>query len=79
MLHGEPFFIAKNSLDHLLEIIKVMGTPSKEEVLNMNPDYDIQNYNLPKIVKKPLEKVNYFLIRYLEDLTLYFWIWSKIC
>ncbi len=30
LLCGEPFFIAKNSLDHLLEIIKVMGTPTKD-------------------------------------------------
>lgn len=57
MLHGMPFFIGENSLDHLLEVIKVVGTPSKQEVLQMNPNYDISEYDLPVIKRKSFSRL----------------------
>jgi serine/threonine protein kinase len=57
MLHGLPLFIGDNSLDHLLEVIKVVGTPSKEEVLQMNPNYDISEYDLPVIKRKIFSRI----------------------
>jgi len=30
ILYGFPLFIGENSLDHLLEVIKVVGTPTKQ-------------------------------------------------
>jgi len=37
---GSPLFQGSSSLDQLVEIIKVLGCPSKEEILAMNPQYD---------------------------------------
>jgi serine/threonine protein kinase len=57
MIHKIPLFIGQNSLDHLLEVIKILGTPSKAEVLAMNPDYDLEDYQLPVIKRKVLSKL----------------------
>ena len=38
-----------------MEIIKVLGTPSKEQILAMNPDY--KEYRFPQIKPLPWEKV----------------------
>jgi hypothetical protein len=35
-MNGDPLFIGQTSINHLLEIIKVLGTPTPEEVLAMN-------------------------------------------
>lgn len=32
MIHGTPFFIGNSSIDHLIEVIKVLGTPTKTQV-----------------------------------------------
>ena len=32
MIHGSPFFIGNSSIDHLIEVIKVLGTPTKTQV-----------------------------------------------
>ena len=42
MLHGEPLFVGETSVSHLIEVIKVMGTPSEAEVISMNPTYDLK-------------------------------------
>jgi len=39
IVNARPLFIADSSLNHILEIIKVLGTPSKEDVRSMNPHY----------------------------------------
>lgn len=57
MLNGLPLFIGENSLDHLLEVIKVVGTPTKNEVLQMNENYDITEFDLPMIKRKSLSKL----------------------
>ena len=57
MLHGLPLFIGENSLDHLLEVIKVVGTPTRQEVLQMNSSYDISEYDLPMIKTKSLSRI----------------------
>jgi len=36
---GTPLFQGDKSVDQLVEIIKVLGTPSKEEIMAMNRDY----------------------------------------
>jgi glycogen synthase kinase 3 beta len=33
MINGEPLFIGESAVDQLVEIIKVLGTPTKEQVL----------------------------------------------
>lgn len=37
---GTPIFQGGSAVDQLVEIIKVLGVPSKAEVLAMNPNYD---------------------------------------
>ena len=38
-------FPGESGVDQLVEIIKILGTPSKEEILAMNPDYN--EYRFP--------------------------------
>lgn len=52
MIQGIPLFIGESSIDHLIEIIKVMGTPTKTQVIDMNPEYDLNDYKFPKIKRK---------------------------
>jgi glycogen synthase kinase 3 beta len=39
MILGRPLFPGESGMDQLVEIIKVLGTPSREEVIAMNPGY----------------------------------------
>lgn len=39
LLLGRPLFCGGSSVDQLVEIIKVLGTPSAEEIMSMNPSY----------------------------------------
>lgn len=41
----------------MLEVIKVVGTPTKNEVLQMNENYDITEFDLPMIKRKSLSKL----------------------
>jgi hypothetical protein len=34
-----------------------MGTPTKTQVIDMNPEYDLNDYKFPKIKRKDWEKV----------------------
>jgi hypothetical protein len=43
-------FPGDSGVDQLVEIIKVLGTPSKEQIYSMNPDY--KEYKFPNI--KPM-------------------------
>ena len=36
---GQPIFPGDSSVDQLVEIIKILGTPSKNQILIMNPEY----------------------------------------
>jgi hypothetical protein len=49
MIKGEPPFTGESQNDQLVEIIKVLGTPSREAILEMNSSYDISQYNFPVI------------------------------
>eukprot|EP00931_Biecheleriopsis_adriatica_P060053 TRINITY_DN3603_c0_g1_i1.p1 TRINITY_DN3603_c0_g1~~TRINITY_DN3603_c0_g1_i1.p1 ORF type:complete len:446 (+),score=94.39 TRINITY_DN3603_c0_g1_i1:28-1365(+) len=39
MLRGRPLFPGENGVDQLVEIVKVLGSPSRRQVLAMNPQY----------------------------------------
>ena len=39
MLLGQPLFPGESGVAQLVEIIKVLGTPSREEINAMNPNY----------------------------------------
>lgn len=51
MLLGRPLFQGKTDLEQLVEVIKVLGTPSKAQVTAMNP---VQGeFRFPALPKKP--------------------------
>ncbi|CAE8719805.1 unnamed protein product, partial [Polarella glacialis] len=39
MLRGRPLFPGENGVDQLVEIVKVLGSPSRDQVFAMNPQY----------------------------------------
>ncbi|XP_057780646.1 shaggy-related protein kinase theta isoform X2 [Salvia miltiorrhiza] len=55
MLLGQPIFPGESSVDQLVEIIKVLGTPTREEIKCMNPNYS--EFKFPQIKANPWHKV----------------------
>ncbi len=55
LIIGQPLFPGDSGIDQLVEIIKILGTPSKQEIKSMNPDYMEQKF--PQIKPIPLQKV----------------------
>ena len=51
LLIGTPIFPGSSGVDQLVEIIKVLGTPTKEELKCMNPSY--QEFKYPVIAARP--------------------------
>jgi serine/threonine protein kinase len=56
MLLGQPLFTGTDGINQLVEIIKVLGTPSPQELQAMNPNYPVYEFT-PKITPHPWEKV----------------------
>jgi serine/threonine protein kinase len=55
LLLGSPLCPGDSSVDQLIEIIKVLGTPTREEVLAMNPHQS--SFKFPQIAAQPWNKV----------------------
>jgi len=56
LILGEPIFAGESGIDQLVEIIKILGTPSREEIRAMNKEY--QDYKqFPSIKPHPWAKV----------------------
>ncbi|KIZ04765.1 glycogen synthase kinase 3 beta [Monoraphidium neglectum] len=55
LLLGSPMFPGESGVDQLVEIIKVLGTPTKEEIHAMNPNYT--EFKFPQIKAHPWAKV----------------------
>eukprot|EP01062_Namystynia_karyoxenos_P030154 TRINITY_DN2253_c0_g2_i1.p1 TRINITY_DN2253_c0_g2~~TRINITY_DN2253_c0_g2_i1.p1 ORF type:complete len:398 (+),score=123.60 TRINITY_DN2253_c0_g2_i1:119-1195(+) len=55
MLIGQPLFPGETSVDQLVEIIKVLGTPTREEIEAMNKNYT--DFKFPSIKAHPWSKV----------------------
>merc|ERR1719479_459701 len=55
LLIGQPIFPGDSGVDQLVEIIKIKGTPTIEEIKEMNPNY--QEFNFPKIKSHPWQRV----------------------
>lgn len=55
LMLGEPLFAGESGIDQLVEIIKVLGTPTQEQVLKMNPK--AEEYKFPNIKALPWAKV----------------------
>ncbi|KAI6654697.1 Glycogen synthase kinase-3 [Oopsacas minuta] len=55
LLLGQPIFPGDSGVDQLVEIIKVLGTPCKEQIMEMNPNYT--EFKFPQIKPHPWNKV----------------------
>ena len=54
-------FPGDSGVDQLVEIIKVLGTPTREQIRDMNPNY--QEFKFPQIKPHPWSKVGMSLIK----------------
>lgn len=54
---GQPLFPGESGVDQLVEIIKVLGTPTREQIKNMNPNYT--DYKFPQIKASAWSKVRF--------------------
>jgi serine/threonine protein kinase len=52
---GQPIFPGESAVDQIVEIIKVLGTPSKQQIQAMNPEYN--EYRFPIIKAYPWSRV----------------------
>ena len=55
LMLGQPLFPGESGIDQLVEIIKVLGTPSREQIKTMNPNY--MEHKFPQIKPHPFPKV----------------------
>ncbi|CAI9101723.1 OLC1v1039117C3 [Oldenlandia corymbosa var. corymbosa] len=55
LLLGQPLFPGESGVDQLVEIIKILGTPTREEIKCMNPNYS--EFKFPQIKAHPWYKV----------------------
>ncbi|KAJ0971115.1 hypothetical protein J5N97_019074 [Dioscorea zingiberensis] len=55
LLLGQPLFPGESGVDQLVEIIKVLGTPTREEIKCMNPNYT--EFKFPQIKAHPWHKL----------------------
>jgi serine/threonine protein kinase len=55
LLLGQPLFPGESASDQLVEIIKILGTPTKQQILEMNPEYN--EFRFPIIKPYPWQKV----------------------
>lgn len=55
LLLGAPLFPGESGVDQLVEIIKVLGTPTRQEISSMNPNYT--EFKFPQIKANPWSKV----------------------
>ena len=56
LLLGQPIFPGDSGVDQLVEIIKVLGTPSRDQIHEMNPNYT--EFKFPQIKPHPWNKVS---------------------
>ncbi|KAF4660520.1 Glycogen synthase kinase-3 beta [Perkinsus olseni] len=52
---GSPLFPGESGVDQLVEVIKILGTPTKEQLLAMNPNYT--EFKFPHIKAHTWQKV----------------------
>jgi len=56
MLIRQPLFTGKDGVDQLVEIIKVIGTPTPQDLRAMNPNYPTYEFS-PKVIPHTWDKV----------------------
>lgn len=56
LMLGQPLFPGESGIDQLVEIIKVLGTPTREQIRTMNPNY--MEHKFPQIKPHPFNKAS---------------------
>jgi len=64
LMLGSPLFQGESSVDQLVEIIKVLGTPSKNDILAMNKNYT--EFKFPQVKPHPWDQVFADRFQYLQ-------------
>jgi hypothetical protein len=67
LMLGQPLFPGESGIDQLVEIIKVLGTPTRDQIRTMNPNY--MEHKFPQIKPHPFNKVSFSLLFLLELFT----------
>ncbi len=62
LILNQPIFPGESGVDQLVEIIKILGTPTRQQILAMNPNYT--EFKFPMIKSQPWPRV-IFLFLYL--------------
>ncbi|KAF9364789.1 regulator of ime2 [Mortierella sp. NVP85] len=55
LMLGQPLFPGESGIDQLVEIIKVLGTPTREQIKTMNPNY--MEHKFPQIKPHPFNRI----------------------
>ncbi|QSL65480.1 hypothetical protein MERGE_002792 [Pneumocystis wakefieldiae] len=55
LMLGQPIFPGESGIDQLVEIIKVLGTPTREQIKTMNPNY--MEHKFPQIKSRPFNRI----------------------
>ncbi|VDN55876.1 unnamed protein product [Dracunculus medinensis] len=55
LLLGQPIFPGDSGVDQLVEIIKILGTPTRDQIQQMNPNYT--EFKFPQIRANPWQRV----------------------
>lgn len=61
LMLGQPLFPGESGIDQLVEIIKVLGTPTRDQIRTMNPNY--MEHKFPQIKPHPFSKASSFRVR----------------
>jgi glycogen synthase kinase 3 beta len=56
MFLGEPLFFSESSVEHLVAVISVLGTPTNEDLQHLNPQLHT-NVRLPDVPPRRWSKV----------------------
>jgi glycogen synthase kinase 3 beta len=56
LMLGQPLFPGESGIDQLVEIIKILGTPTRDQIKTMNPNY--MEHKFPQIKPHPFSKVS---------------------
>jgi hypothetical protein len=62
LMLGQPLFPGESGIDQLVEIIKVLGTPSRDQIKTMNPNY--MEHKFPQIKPHPFSKASFRNLRF---------------
>ncbi len=62
LMLGQPLFPGESGIDQLVEIIKVLGTPTRDQIRTMNPNY--MEHKFPQIKPHPFSKVGVRLLNH---------------